>query len=56
MEAQAEMMQTMMSVCRAKTQKTTHSSENITVDERKQFTNCVMKFMEAPIHLSAALG
>ncbi len=56
MEMQADMMQMMMTVCRNKTQKTTHSQASITDDERKQFTNCVMKFMEAPMHLQQAMS
>jgi hypothetical protein len=55
MEAQADMMQMMMTVCRNKTQKTSHSSDQISGDERKQFTNCIMKFMEAPLHLQSAM-
>lgn len=51
MEAQGDMMQMMMSVCRSKTQKTSHTADSISADERKQFTNCIMKFMEAPLHL-----
>lgn len=55
MEAQGDMMQMMMSVCRNKTQKPAHSSDSISADERKQFTNCIMKFMEAPMHLQQAM-
>ena len=54
-EAQGDMMQMMMSVCRNKTQKPAHSSDSISADERKQFTNCIMKFMEAPMHLQQAM-
>ena len=55
LEAQADVMQMMMNVCRAKTQKTTHSSENVSEDEKRQFSNCIMKFMEAPMHLQQAM-
>lgn len=55
MEAQAEMMQMMMNTCRAKTTKSSHSSDQISADEKKQFSACVMKFMEAPMHLQAAM-
>ena len=51
LEAQADMMQLMMSICRNKTQKTAHNTDNISADEKKQFTNCLLKFMEAPIQL-----
>jgi hypothetical protein len=46
----------MMTICRNKTQKTSHSSDQISADEKKQFTNCIMKFMEAPLHLQQALS
>jgi hypothetical protein len=55
MEAQADMMQLMMSICRNKTQKSSHTSPNISEDERKQFTNCVMKFMETPMHMQKSM-
>ena len=55
MEAQAEMMQMMMNTCRSKTTKNSHTNDTITADEKKQFSACVMKFMEAPMHLQAAM-
>ena len=55
MEAQGDMMQMMMTVCRNKTQKPSHSSADISADEKKQFTNCIMKFMETPMHLAPAM-
>lgn len=55
MEAQADMMHTMMSICRQKTQKPSHSSDQVSNDERQQFVNCVMKFAEAPMHLNQAM-
>ena len=55
MEAQADVMQMMMNVCRAKTQKVSHASEHISDDEKRQFSNCIMKFMEAPMHLQQAM-
>ena len=54
MEAQAEMMTMMLTVCRQKTQKTSHSSDKVSDDEKRQFSNCIMKFMEAPLHLQQA--
>ena len=54
-EMQADMMQMMMSICRNKTQKTTHSTASISDDEKRQFTNCFMKFMETPQVMQKAL-
>ena len=56
MEAQGDMMQMMMSICRAKTQKPSHSSGDIDANEKKAMENCLKKFMEAPMHLQSAMA
>ena len=56
MEAQADMMHNMMTVCRAKTQKTTHSTGDLDANEKKAMENCLKKFMEAPMHLQSAMA
>ena len=55
MEMQSDMMQSMMQICRAKTQRPSHSNGDLSADERQQFINCSMKFMEAPLHLQQAM-
>ena len=55
-EMQATLMQTMMNLCTEKTIKKSHASAELSADEKAQFTNCVMKAMEAPGHIMAAAG
>jgi hypothetical protein len=55
-EANIMMMTRMMSICREKTVKKNHSSDQLSADEKKQFQNCVMKFFETPNHVMAALN
>jgi len=55
MEAQADMMQMMMMICRQRTQKPSHSSDAVSKDEQTQFSNCIMKFMELPKHLQQSM-
>lgn len=54
-EANLTMMSKMLSVCREKTLKKNHSSDQLTADEKKQFQNCVLKFFETPNHVMSAL-
>ena len=56
MEAQADMMHSMMTICRAKTQKLTHTTGDIDATEKKNMENCLRKFMEAPMHLQGAMA
>ena len=48
-------MTQMLSICREKTIKKAHSADQISADERKQFSNCLMKFMEAPMQIMSAM-
>lgn len=55
MEANAELMHTMMTVCREQTLKKTHNSNDIGQDEKKAFQNCLLKFFETPNHIMSAM-
>lgn len=56
MEGNADMVSNMMRVCREKTLKKSHSSDQLTDGEKTQFNNCIMKFFEAPNHIMSAMG
>ena len=49
-------MSKMLSLCREKTVKKNHSSDQLSSDEKKQFQNCVLKFFETPNHVMSALN
>lgn len=55
MEGNAEMVSNMMKVCRDKTLKKGHSSDQLADAEKTAFNNCVMKFFEAPNHIMSAM-
>ena len=55
MEGNAEMVSNMMRVCREKTLKKSHSSDQLSETEKTQFNNCIMKFFEAPNHIMSAM-
>jgi hypothetical protein len=55
-EANINLMSRMMSMCREKTLKKNHSSDQLSADEKKQFQNCIMKFFETPNHVMSALN
>ena len=54
MEMQASLMQTVMQLCTEKTLKKNHSSNTLSSDEKSQYTNCVLKALEAPGHIMSA--
>lgn len=56
MEGNAEMLATMMSICREKTLKKSHTSDQLSADEKKQFGNCIMKFFESPNHILSSIN
>lgn len=56
MEGNADMVSNMMRVCREKTLKKSHSSDQLSDAEKTQFNNCIMKFFEAPNHIMSAMG
>ena len=55
-DSNAEMLSSMMSLCREKTLKKSHNSDSLADDEKKQFANCLMKFFETPNHIMSAMG
>ena len=55
-EANIALMSKMLSICREKTIKRVHNSDQLSADERKQFQNCVLKFFETPNHVMSALN
>ena len=55
-EANIALMSKMMSICRDKTLKKSHSSDQLSADEKKSFHNCVLKFFETPNHVMSALN
>ena len=48
MESNEMMLSGMLQVCREKTMRKSHSSDQLGADEKKQFYNCVIKFFETP--------
>ena len=55
-EGNAEMLTSMLTLCREKTLKKTHSSDQLSADEKKQFYNCITKFFETPNHVMSAFS
>ena len=51
MEMNAELMQTMLSLCRERTIKKSHTSQDLSASEKQEFQNCILKFHEAPNHI-----
>jgi hypothetical protein len=47
MEAQSELIASVMTTCRAKTIRG-HNSPSLDQNEQQMFQHCVMKFMESP--------
>lgn len=56
MEGNADMLAGMLQICREKTLRKAHSSDQLSADEKKQFYNCVLKFFETPNHIMSALS
>jgi len=55
MEANAEMMHMMMTVCRDRTLKKTHNGPELAAQEKTEFQNCLLKFFETPNHIMSAM-
>ena len=55
MEGNAELVHTMMSVCRERTMKRSHTSDSLSQTEQKEFQNCIMKYFETPNHIMSAM-
>ena len=55
-EANIALMSKMLGVCREKTLKKQHTSDQLSSDEKKSFQNCLLKFFETPNHVMSALN
>jgi len=55
MEAQVVMTTQMVQVCKEKTLKRTHNSDQLTDAEKTAFQNCVMKYFETPNHIMSTV-
>ena len=55
MEGNAELVHTMMTVCRERTLKKTHNSGELSSTEKQEFQNCILKYFEAPNHIMSAM-
>ena len=51
MEAQVQMTTNMLQVCREKTLRKAHGSDQLSADEKDAFQNCVAKFFQTPQHV-----
>ena len=55
MEGNAELVHTMMTVCRERTLKKTHSGAELSASEKQEFQNCILKYFETPNHIMSAM-
>jgi len=55
MEGNAELVHTMMSVCRERTLKRSHTSQELSQTEQSEFQNCILKYFETPNHIMSAM-
>lgn len=55
MEGNAELVHTMMTVCRERTLKRTHNTGELSSTEKSEFQNCILKYFEAPNHIMSAM-
>lgn len=55
-EANIALMSGMLKICRQKTLKTQHTSDQLSAEEKRQFQNCVLKFFETPNHVMSAIN
>lgn len=55
MEGNAELVHTMMSVCRERTLKRSHTSGELSKTEQQEFQNCILKYFETPNHIMSAM-
>ena len=51
MEAQIAMTTQMTALCREKTLKPNHNTDQLSDAERTAFTNCIQKYFETPNHI-----
>jgi len=55
MEGNAELVHTMMTVCRERTLKKTHTGGDLSATEKTEFQNCILKYFETPNHIMSAM-
>ena len=55
LEQQSDMMTSILSLCRDRTVKKSHTSAELSANEKKEFQNCLMKFFETPNHVASVL-
>ena len=56
MEAQVVMTTQMVQVCKEKTMKKQHTSDQLSDAEKTAFQNCVMKYFETPNHIMSSVN
>ena len=56
METQSEMISMMLATCRDRTLKKSHTQAELSVEEKTQFENCLMKFFATPQHVMMAMN
>ena len=56
MEAQVVMTTQMVQVCKEKTLKRSHGSDQLSAAEKTAFQNCVMKYFETPNHIMSSVN
>lgn len=49
------MMTAILSLCRERTIKKSHSSAELSAAEKKDFQNCLLKFFETPNHVASVM-
>ena len=54
-EQQADMMTAILQVCRDRTIKKTHTQDDLSAQEKKDFQNCLLKFFETPNHVASVM-
>ena len=55
MEAQAKMTTQMVAICKERTLRKNHSTDQLSDAEKTQFENCLMKYFETPNHIMGAM-
>jgi|TARA_B110001450_G_scaffold240948_1_gene250055 hypothetical protein len=56
LEAQINMTTQMTAICREKTLKPNHNSEQLSDAERTAFSNCIQKYFETPNHIMSSVN
>lgn len=56
MEAQVTMTTQMVQVCKEKTMNKKHNTDQLSEGEKSAFSNCIMKYFEAPNHIMSVVN